>query len=596
MYINKNQMKKTICSLGFLFLMATTFAQTINDATKLLWYGKNKSAKEMLQKMYAANNKDASTIYWLGQSMILAKDIAGAKALYQKSLQDGVNDALLYIGMAHVDLLNGGDWNSANQKFESAITTTAETRGKNKGKAPIYIYNAIGRANCIGYLVKDGTSKFGNMDYAIEKLKIAKDLDPNNADCLIYMGMCYRKMGGDFGGDAQKSYMEALQRNPNNPVPNHYIGRIYQSQQNKPTMEQYYNTALANDVTYAPVYLDNYIYFSSRDVNVARENIEKYLQYADKDCNNDYFYADYLFQAGKYNESLAKAKELENSDCNTRVPVLYAYNYDRLNDSAQAKIYIEKFLSSAPADKILPSDYEIAAKILSRFSGSETQAIAYMNKLMESEGITKTSQLDYLNKIADIHAKSKNYTEQVKTLQRIADIKGSTTESDYYKMNNAALAGKDFALGLEIAKKYISAYPDKPQPASFYRKAALGLDPDTTKGLAIPALTDLNIILEKDVEKNRKTLFGNYYYMLIYFADKAKDYTKAIEVLDKMLVLYPTAGEENDFVTKQKANMQKMMASPKSNKPSATPAKTDKPVKSTGAVNGIKKDDKTKKK
>lgn len=578
-------MKKTISTLSFVFLIATVFSQTVTDAIKLLNYGKNKSAKEMLQKLYATNSNDANTIYWLGQSMIVLNNIEEAKSLYQKALQSGVNDGLLYIGMAHIDLLNGGDWNSANQKFESALTTTAETRGKNKGKSPVQIYNAIGRANVFGHLVKDGSSKFGNTEYAIEKLKIAKDVDATNTDCLILMGLCFRKMGGDYGGDAQKAFMEALQRNPNNPVANHYIGKIYQSQQNKPIMEQYFNAALANDVTYAPVYLDFYKYYASRDVNVAKENIEKYLQYAEKDCNNDYFYADYLFQAGKYSESLAKAKELENSECKTRVPVLYAYNYDRLNDSLQAKSAIEKFLTSTSADKILPSDYEIAVKILSKFPGTETQSIAYLNKLMELDN-SKNVQLSVLGKIADLYAKSKNYTEQFKAIQKLSDARGSVTESDYYKMCVAAQNAKDFTNGLEVVKKYIVAFSDKPQPASFYRSFAIASDPDSTKGLAIPHLTDLNSILEKDVEKNRKAIFGNYYYMLVYYADKAKDYQKGIDVLDKMIALYPTAGEENDFAIKQKANLQKMMANPKTPKTPATP-KT--PTKSTGAIKTVHK-------
>ena len=589
-------MKRTISLLvAIIFSVTILKAQSVTDAIKLMQYAKNKSAKEMLQKLYVANDKDANTIYWLGQSMIALDDINGAKSLYQKSLQAGVNDGLLYIGMAHVDLLEGGDWNSAMQKFESAITTTAETRGKNKGKAPVAIYNAIGRANCIGHLVKDGSSKFGNADYAIEKLKIAKDIDVTNTDCLIYMGLCYRKMGGEFGGEAQKAYTEALSRNPNLPQANFLLGKIYLSQQNKPFMEQYFNAALANDIAYAPVYLDYYNYYSNRDVTVAKENIEKYLQYADKDCNNDYFYADYLFRAGNYQASLTKAKELENGDCKMRVPILFAYNYDRTNDSVQAKANIEKFFATATPDKILQSDYDIAIKVLSRFEGSEQQAVDYIYKLIEMDN-SKPTQIQYLSQAADLFAKAKNYTEQIKIIQKIADIRGAINESDYYKMSNAAQSAKDFPQLLEIAKKYIAAFPDKPQPASFYRKAAISLDADSTKGLAIQPLTDLNLILEKDIEKNRKTLFNNYYYMLVVYGDKMKDYPKAIEVLDKMLMLYPTAGEENDFVVKQKANMQLMMnkptknsTTPKTTKPAAKPAKSTGAAKPTAKPKDVKK-------
>jgi hypothetical protein len=50
--------------------------------------------------------------------------------------------------------------------------------------------------------------------------------------------------------------------------------------------------------------------------------------------------------------------------------------------------------------------------------------------------------------------------------------------------------------------------------------------------------------------------------MLIYYADKSKEYAKADEVLNKMLALYPTPGEENKFITDQKTMIQKMIANP----------------------------------
>ena len=578
-------MKRTISVIAaVIFTISITTAQTVADAIKALNYGKNKTAKEQLQKIVAANDKDASAIYWLGQSMIVVDDVAGAKAVYQKALSAGVNEPLIWIGMAHIDLLEGADWNAASQKFEQAITFSTETKGKNKGKPSVAVLNAIGRANSVGHSVKNGSSKFGNPEYAIEKLKQAATIDITNTECFIYMGLCYRKLGGEFGGEAQKAYSEALSRNPNNPLANYLIGKIYLSQQNKQFMEQYFNAALANDITFAPVYLDYYSYYSHRDVTVAKDYIEKYLQYADKDCNNDYFYADYLFRSGNYQASLAKAKELENSECKTRVPVLYAYNYDRLNDSIQAKTNIEKFFASTTSDKILASDYDIAIKVYSRFPGMENQAVDYINKLIEMDN-SKANQLQYLSLAGDLYAKAKNYQEQLKVIQKLADIRGVISELDYYKMSTAAQSAKDYVQGLEIAKKYLEAFPDKPQPVTFYRKSAIGLDPDSTKGLAIEPLMQLDSILEKDVEKNRKSIFSNLYYMFLYYGDKVKNFPKTIEILDKMLILYPTPGEENKFITEQKAMIQKAMANPKSGKP----ASGNKP---TGAIGLQKKSDK----
>jgi Flp pilus assembly protein TadD len=582
-------MKKTINLIAaIIFTISFATAQTIADAVKNLNYGKNKTAKEQLQKMYAANDKDASTIYWLGQSMIAVDDVKGAKALYQKSLQAGVNEALLYVAMAHVNLLEGGDWNAANQKFESAITTSAETRGKNKGKAPVSILNAIGRANCIGHIA-DGSSKFGNPEYAVDKLTLASMIDATNTECLIYKGLCYRKMGGEFGGEAQKAYTEALSRNPNLPQANYLIGKIYLSQQNKPFMEQYFNAALANDITYAPVYLDYYNYYSNRDVSVAKGYIEKYIQYADKDCNNDYSYADYLFRAGNNQASLTKAKELENSDCKMRVPVLYAYNYDRLNDSIQAKTNIEKFFATATPDKILASDYDIAAKIYARFPGSELQAINALNKLIEFDN-SKATQLQYLPVIADLYAKAKNYQEQIKIIQKLGEIRGNVSEYDYYKMSEAAIAGNQFNIGMEIAKKYLTAYSEKPQGYDYLVKNAKKIDTANTTSLLFDAIKIQNAFLIKDTAKYKQKLINNYYIQMAYYNDVLKDYNKAIEYCDEILILVPNEPQTLKIREALKKNAEKKTT------PATSPKTPAKPAKSTGATTNTKKDDKSKKK
>ncbi len=179
---------------------------------------------------------------------------------------------------------------------------------------------------------------------------------------------------------------------------------------------------------------------------------------------------------------------------------------------------------------------------------------------------SKNDQLQYLSQKVDLFGKAKMYGEQIKAIQKSIELKGTTSELDYYKLSSAADKAKDYVLGLDIARKYLAAFPDKSQPVTFFRKSAIGLDPDTTKGLAIEPLIELNTFLEKDIEKNRKTVFLNYYYMLLHYADKVKNYVKANEVLDKMLILYPTPGEENKFIVDQKAMIQKAIANPKKTK------------------------------
>ena len=532
-------MKKISTSvIAFLLMVVTLQAQSIAEAVKMLNYSKNKSAKDMLQKMYESNNKDQTTIYWYGQSMIVVDEVDAAKKLYQDALNNGVNEPLIWIGMAHVNLLENNDWNAAQQKFEVAITSTTETRGKNKGKPSVAVLNAIGRANCIGHSVKDGSSKFGNVEYAIDKLKQATSIDLTNSEGFIYMGLCYRKMGGEFGGESQKAYVEAIARDATNPLPNYLIGKIYQSQDNKQFMEQYFNAALAVDVAFAPVYLDYYNYYSDRDVPLAKTYIEKYIQYADKDCHNDYFYADYLFRAGNYQESLVKANLLENTECKNRVPVLYAYNYDRLNDSIKAKNFIEQYLASAHLDKILITDYDLAINIEAKFPGQEQKALEYINKAIEMDS-SKNGKLRYLSQASKILGNAAKFNEQIKVLQQIVDLKGTKNEYDNYMLTSTAFKANDFNLTMQLAKDYVTTFPNKPQGYDYYVRAARKIDTANTTGLYFEAVSKQMEFLKTDTVNYKQQLVNNYYVQMAYFNDTKKDYLKAIEVCDKILSLIP---------------------------------------------------------
>ena len=89
---------------------------------------------EGLEKAVAAKPSDAFTIYWLGQAYLKAytvadsKDaLAKAKDIYQKALNSGVNDPWIWVGMGHVELLEGNNA-SAKQRFEQAITATTQTK------------------------------------------------------------------------------------------------------------------------------------------------------------------------------------------------------------------------------------------------------------------------------------------------------------------------------------------------------------------------------------------------------------------------------------------------------------------------------------
>ena len=582
-------MKKTVSLMLTAMLAAQCLMAQLQDGIKYLNYDKIKSAKEAFQKAYDANPKDPQNIYWLGQALMATdggdptkEQVAAAKALYQKSLQEIGSDAWLLVGMGHVEILEGGDMNSVKQKFEQAITATTETKGKNKGKPNPAILNAIGRANA--YV----SSNLGDHAYAIDKLKQAAAIDLTNPDIYINMGINYLKMGGENGGDAVKAYQEAISRDPKNAKAMYRIGKIYQSQNNKELFEQYFNNAIAADPGFPPVYYAYFDYYANKDITMAKEYLDKFVANAEKDPQNDLYLANYLFLAGKYAESLAKAKELDaavGSKALPKLDILFAFNYDRMGDSVQAKNYLTKYFDNAPVDKMVPGDYELAVKVFSKFPGSEPVAVTYLEKAMNSD-TSKINKINYANQAADLFAKAKMFPQQLQWIQKAIALKGSMSEADHYRITNAAFSAKDYEQTIALAKNYMVAYPDKPQPYSFFKRASLAADPDTSKGIAIANLYYLDSVLSAvDKEKHKREIFLNQGFIIYTYANQVNAMKKnselrppssttatkseilvqflalcqkAIDLADNMIALYPDPNDDNNkYAVGAKAEFQK---------------------------------------
>ena len=568
-------MKKIVSMmLTALFLMQCAMAQSVQEGVKLLQYVyKNNSAKAVLQKAYDANPKDPQAIYWLGLAYVaknrevLSKDgVAAARALYQKALQDGVNDPLIWVGQGTLDILDGNNVNAAKQKFEQAITTSTETKGKNKGKPSATILNAIGFANSLG------SSTMGDPLYGIEKLKQAATIDLNSSDIYYNMGVCYLKLGGENGGDAVKALQEADLRDTKSGRAKWRTGKIYQSQNNKESLELFYNGAIQAEPAFPAPYLELFNYYANRDVAKAKGYLDDFLKYADKDPLNDFFYAEYLFRAGKYSESLAKAKEIEASAGLAAVPrlsLLYAYNYDRLGDSVAARDNVVKFFN-AKLD-IQSSDYDLAVKLLSKFPGNE----AHLEQAIGND-TSKVNQLNYMNQAADIYGKGKMYKEQLYWLKKRADVLPTPlTNRDYYFICDAAVKSGSIEDAKKYSADYVSKFPDQMFGYRFAANAAIAEDADTSKGTALPAVQAYIDFLSKDPVKNARILPYQFYYQASYYHDKAKDFPKTLEVLNKLLALYP----EDKYGTQVKPIVEKEIANP------APPAKGGS-NKGSGAANG----------
>ncbi len=557
-------MKKSALTILSLMFAIFSFSQTVDDGIKFLYYGKTKSAIQALEKVVASNPKDAKSIYWLGQAYLQDYEISGknnsvefgkAKSLFQQALQGGVNDPWIYVGSANVTLLENGDINQAKQQFEQAITAS---KGK-KGAENADILNAIGRANAMG------DSKQGDPQYGVDVLKRAAAIDTKNPDIDISLGINYLKMGSDHGGDAVQAFTDATVRDPKYAAGYARIGHIYQSQDNKSSMDDWYGRAINADANYGPVYYDYFDYYKDKDVNAAKEYLDKYIAMSDRDCQTAYFQADYLFRAGKYQESIAKADSMASGDCKTfdRLNMLYAYDYDRTGDSIKAKQYLQQFFAVTKAPE--PDDYVLAAKVYTKFKGNEDTAAVYLQKAIQVDTI-KRNEITYATTGVNIMTAAGKFQQVEYFMTLRAKLRGDTklSEADFYKLGTSAIASIDvtkdsvtimqeYATADSVGKAYAAAYPDKPQPYTIRVTAAKKADKDTAWGLAIEPITTANQFFFKDTASYGKTIFGNDYYLFTYFYFHAKgmarieQYKKAIIYLDEMLLVTAPGSAEYNF-------------------------------------------------
>src|SRR5438445_11050932 len=127
------------------FLSVSALAQNVQEGVNNLYAQRFQSAQSTFEKILATNPNNIEASYWLGQTYIAQKNIAGAQAVYQKAAASSNNAPLILVGLGQIALVQGRA-SEARQQFEAAINAS---RGK-KGNDPA-ILNAVGRANVESY-------------------------------------------------------------------------------------------------------------------------------------------------------------------------------------------------------------------------------------------------------------------------------------------------------------------------------------------------------------------------------------------------------------------------------------------------------------
>jgi Flp pilus assembly protein TadD len=530
----------------------TVFAQSVQEAKKLIYYGRYQGAKEMLQKVVAGNPADAEAVYWLSQVHLVQSDVAGAKAVLNKGMEgaNGSNPMLL-AGRGHLELLEGKTAD-ARQRFETALSLT-------KGK-DVNVLNAIGRAN---------TEKSGDADYAIEKLKQATQIKGfKEPDVYMNMGDAYRKK--QDGGGAVSSYQNALTVDPKYAAAKYKVAKIYLTQGNdqKDIFLKNFEEAIALDPNYSPAYYDLYAYYFSRDVNKSTQYFNKYKENADKGPALDYEEASLLFAGGDFKGAIAKADQLlvsqgENADA--RLYRLKGYSHEKLGDSLNAVKDMETFFAKARPDQIVGDNYVMLAMNSAKFPERQERVDHYLNRAIDND-TSLVNRMDYAKKGADFFKKAGNQQKAAEWMTRVVQLNPNPGKVDLYNAGFENFKAANYQRADSIFGLYKTKYPDEVYGHYWSFRSRSVIDSTMEAGLAVPDCQRFIEVAESDKVKNKNTLITAYGYMAGYNANVKKDFPAAIGYLDKILEVDPA----NADATKNKEILQKAIG----NKGSATaPAK-----------------------
>jgi tetratricopeptide (TPR) repeat protein len=523
--------------LGFFLgvsLVNTAFSQSLDNAKKMYVYERYKSAKAELEKLVAADAKNAEAQYWLVLTNLAMGDKVNARAIATAASTATGNSALSSVANGHVDLIENKK-QEAKSKFETAISLSDK-------KNQVAILTAIGRAH--GSV---GISQ-SEPDYAIEKLNAAMLKEPKNSEIAMVLGDVYRRKLD--GGNAVTNYMKAQQLDPRSGQASYKIGKVFKTQDNCSALTEHFTNATNTDPNFMPAWRELYDSYANDESNCfniasARTYLDKYIQTADPGVEADRIKMTFCYFSKDYNCALTEANNIGTKypEVATEMIMWKGYIYDKLNDSSKSLgFFNEYFAKQKDTSTISANVYRRAAEIAAKNLGQERTALTFYENFIAKSPEMKAKIYGYA-KCAEINEKLKEYAKAADWYKLIIANKETPTSIEYYKGGLALYNSQDFNGGAEVFKMYAEKYPTDYRGSFWTARCYAQIDSTMKDGLAVPHYDKFITIAETDMVKNKTNLVEAIKYVFIYNVATKKDNATAKTYLDKLKLVDPTNGQ-----------------------------------------------------
>lgn len=528
----------SLCLAGAL----TASAQGYKDGVEYFKADQFANAKTLLER----NLSDASTdkavaYYYLGAIAIHEKDLAAAKANFEKGLAANPDNAYNKVGLGEVALMNG-NVKEAENYFDEAKKVNKKDAG---------VLSAIGRA----YFNADPVK------YAKEIEKYdAQAIKADKKDPSIFVLRGDRKAAVKEWGDAAANYENAILYSKG--LPEAYV--------------KYANAYFNVNPDYAIAKLQELLQENPSSALGQRELAEKYYEndqwskaaaaYGDYINNPNHFvedevrYSVLLYYGQHYEQSLEIANRLLASDPNNLQLQRIAFlDKAAMKDYAGAEAAAKSLFALKNA-KFTSNDYSTYAEVLQEL-GKDSLAIFEYEKAIE----VNPDKLDLYKALSSAYSGAKNYKKALEVFQNFID-KGDYVTNDLVTLSsryqNVAATSEEgspekqaaIAKAIETIEQVIAKVPDNPIPVR--NKARMMLVKYDNKPSEEMEATYQQVValLDKDPENKTKRadMYNEAYSQIASYYISQKDIPTAKMYYEKVYELDPTNQALRDYIDKMK--------------------------------------------
>ncbi|MBV4358820.1 tetratricopeptide repeat protein [Pinibacter aurantiacus] len=509
------------------------WSQDVNDVSKDIYHERYAPAKQKLLNILSQSPSNEEALYLLTQVYLQNDSVQTAKAKLLSAPPAALDQPIVMCAMGHL-LLRQDSADAAKIYFDKALDRT-------KSKNP-HVLNAIAKAEL--------DAKSGDANYGLSLLEKAFKRDKNNPELYVTKGDLYRKLGN--GSESYKAYQEALAKNETYAAAIYKIGKIFATQGNKDVYVNYFDKAVSNDSMYAPALYEMYYHYYFKDVNKAREYLDKYIAASGKSVKTDYLVTDLLFSSQKYGDAIdhaGKLLALQGAVAEPRLYKLMAYSYSALHKNDSALAYMKQYFKLQNDTNYVAKDFEAMGAIYDSIGGKQDSAMIYYEKALVMEKDT-VQTLKYYKKFANIYKEQKDYTQEAKWLGKYYETNTAATNVDLFNWGIASYKAGDYPTADSVFTKYETKYPEQSFGYYWAARVTAAIDTSMENGLAIPHYEKLIELIKNDStdKTNRKYLIEAYGYIAAYEANVKKDYRESIEYFEKLLALDPSNEDARKYV------------------------------------------------